>query len=183
MQMPMTHQSSLSSATVVMPGHWRADDRLVKSVLAVIVLLLGCLGCSTSDATKAADGSDGNAVLLITRPDGQADTIWSRDRGHLRIEAGCILFKGQLAMFPFGTRLVEGATALQISDDEEPIALDGSAEVDVMGSEVPLGRKGDWDHAMDAANLDRWSECRRRADISKYADWWQVDQLVLSGTG
>jgi hypothetical protein len=87
-----------------------------------------------------------------------------------------------LAVFPFGTTLVDDSTALQISDDEKPITLDGSAEVDVMGSEVPLGDEGAWDHAMDATNLDRWSECRRRADISKYADWWQVDQLHSVGT-
>lgn len=153
----------------------------MKSFVAVIVLL-GCVGCSTSAPTKTADDSDGNAVALITRPDGQNDTMWSTDRGHLRIEAGCILFKGQLAVFPFGTTLVDGSTALQISDDDEPITLDGSAEVDVMGSEVPLGDEGDWDHAMDAANLARWSECRQRADISEYADWWQVNQLDLVGT-
>lgn len=178
----MTHQLGLGSAAVVVPEHWRADDRLMKSFVAVIVLL-GCLGCSTSAATKAADDSDGNAVLLITRPDGQNDTLWSRDRGHLRVEGGCILFKGQLVAFPFGTRLVDGSTALQISDGEEPVALDGSAEVAVMGSEVPLGGEGAWDHAMDAVNLDLWSECRRRADISEYADWWQVNQLDLVGTG
>lgn len=167
---------------MVVPEHWRANDRLMKSFFAVI-LLLWCVGCSTSAPTKSVEDSGGDAVLLITRPDGQNGTIWSRDRGHLRVEAGCILFKGQLAAFPFGTRLVDGSTALQISDDEESITLDGSAEVDVMGSEVPLDEEGAWDHAMDAANLDRWSECRRRADISEYANWWQVNQLDLVGTG
>ena len=154
----------------------------MKSFL-VVVMLLGCAGCSSSAPTTAADDSGGNAVAPITRPDGQNDTIWSSDRGHLRVEAGCILFKGQLAVFPFGTTLVDGSTALQINDDDEPITLDGSAEVDVIGSEVPLGEEGAWDHAMDAANLAQWSECRRRADISEYADWWQVDQLDLVGAG
>ncbi|KQV64994.1 hypothetical protein ASC64_14930 [Nocardioides sp. Root122] len=152
----------------------------MKSFLAVIVLL-GCVGCSSSAPTTGADDSDGNAVALITRPDGQNDTIWSTGRGHLRVEAGCILFKGQLAVFPFGTSLANGSTSLKIRDGDESIPLDGSAEVDVTGSEVPLGEDGDWDHAMDAANLARWSECRRRADISEYADWWQVGQLHLVG--
>ena len=58
--------------------------------------------------------------------------------------AGCILFKGQLAVFPFGTTLVDGSTALRISDDDVDITLDGSAEVSVMGSEVPLGEEGAW---------------------------------------
>ena len=84
-------------------------------------------------------------------------------------------------MFPFGTTLANGSTSLQVSDDDEPIPLDGSAEVDVIGSEVPIGEDGDWDHAMDAANLARWSECRRLADIEEYADWWQVGQLRLVG--
>lgn len=147
------------------------------------LLLLGCLGCSTPAATETVDDSDGDAVVLITRPDGPYDTIWSSDRGHLRVEAGCILFKGQLVAFPFGTKLVDSSTALQVSDGEEPVPLDGSAEVDAVGSEVPLGGEGDWDHAMSAANLDRWSECRRRVGISEYADWWQVDQLDRTGAG
>lgn len=149
--------------------------------LLSILLLLGCAGCSTSDHTQGADDSDGNAVALITRPEGQNDSIWSTGRGHLRVAGGCILFKGELAVFPFGTTLVTGSTALQISGGDEPIPLDRSAEVDVMGSEVPLGEDGDWDHAMDVANLARWSDCRRRADISEYADWWQIGQLHLVG--
>ncbi|GAA5130659.1 hypothetical protein GCM10023339_61490 [Alloalcanivorax gelatiniphagus] len=149
-------------------------------MLAVLVMLASA-GCSTPAPPRAAD----DAVVLITRPEGQDDTIWSRDRGHLRVEAGCILFKGQLAVFPSGTRLVDddGSTALQIGEGEAPITLDGSAEVDVMGNEVPLGEDGAWDHAMDATNVDLWSECRRRADISAYADWWQVLQLELVSTG
>ena len=146
------------------------------------MVLLACVGCSPSTSTNAEVDPDGSDVLLITRPEGRNDTIWSRDRGHLRVEDGCILFKGQLAVFPFGTRLVDGSTALQLGDDEAPVALDGSVEVDVTGSEVPLAEERAWDHAMDATNLDRWSECRRRADISEYADWWQVDQLVVVDT-
>lgn len=111
------------------------------------------------------------------------DTTWDADRGHLRVEAGCILFKGQLVVFPFGTRLVDGSSALQIGGDGEPVTLDGSAEVDVMGSEVPVAEEGDWDHAMDDANLEQWSECRRRAGISEYAEWWQVLRLDPVSTG
>lgn len=153
----------------------------MKPSLALVVLF-ACAGCSTSASTTGADDDNGSAVALITRPEGQNDTIWSTGRGHLRVEAGCILFKGQLAVFPFGTTLVDGSTFLQISDGDEPIPLDGSAEVDVIGSEVPLGKDGDWGHSMDASNLARWTECRQRADISEYADWWQVGQVDLVGS-
>lgn len=176
----MTPQQGLGSATPMVPEHCSADDRCMKSVAAMVMLLV-CVGCSTPAATDAGDGSDVNAVLLITRPDGQNDTTWETDQGHLRVQSGCILFKGRLVVFPFDTRLVDDSTALQISDSAEPIAL-GTAEVSVMGSEVPLGEEGDWDHAMDAANLDRWSECRRRADVSEYADRWQIGDVNLVGT-
>jgi hypothetical protein len=165
----------------MVPEHRLADARLMK-FFVLVILMLSCVGCTSAD-TKAPDDSDSESVLLITRPDGQDGSAWDLERGHLRVQAGCILFKGQLAAFPFGTRLIDGSTALQISDDEDPISLNGSAEVDVMGSEVPLAEQGDWDHAMDAGNLDRWSECRRRANISEYADWWQVGQLELVSTG
>jgi len=177
----MTPQQGLGSATFVVLEHCRAHDRGMKSIVVVVTLLV-CTGCSTPAATDSVDRSRSSAVMLITRPEGQNDTTWDTDRGHLRVEAGCILVKGRLAVFPFGTRLVDDSTAVQLSDEAEPIALDGTAEVSVLGSEVPIGREGDWDHAMDAANLDRWSECRRRAGISEYADWWLLGQVDLMST-
>jgi len=143
--------------------------------IAVVALLLTCTGCSGPGPSERHDGS----VVLITRPEGQDDSTWEQDRGHLRVESGCILFKGQLVVFPHDTRLVDGGTALALDEDAVALPLDGTAEVAVTGSEVPLGTAGDWEHAMDAANLERWSDCRRRAGISEYADWWQVVSVDL----
>ena len=165
-------------------------SRIVKTPVGIVglgllalIVLLGCIGCTTSAGTQDTDESEDSPVTLITRREGENDSIWSTGRGHLRVEAGCILLKGQLVVFPFGTTLTDGSTSLQISADDEPIPLDGSAEVDVTGSEVPLGEDSDWDQAMDAVNLARWSDCRRRVGISEYADWWMVGQLRVVGDG
>ena len=142
-------------------------------------LMLCLVACSESDERSSRTDDRSGSVLLITKAEGQDDSTWMEDSGHLRIEAGCVLFKGQLVAFPFGTRLVEGSTALQMDDDSKPVNLDGDAEVRVFGSKVPVGDQGDWSHMMDAENLDRWSECQRRADISEYADWWQVSDVTM----
>jgi hypothetical protein len=143
--------------------------------------LIWCLvACSKSDETSSRTDDRSGSVLLITKAEGQNDSTWMEDSGHLRVEAGCVLFKGQLVAFPFGTRLVENSSALQMDDDAKPVNLDGEAEVQVLGSKVPVGDQGDWSHVMDAGNLGRWAECQRRADISEYADWWQVSDITLA---
>lgn len=146
----------------------------------LVVLMLLLFACSESDARSNGTDDQSGSVLLITKAEGEDDSTWMEDWGRVRIEAGCVLFKGQLVAFPFGSRLVENSTAVQIDEDSKPVSLDGEAEVRVFGSEVPVGDEGDWDHMMDAANLARWTECHRRADISEYADWWQVSDMTVA---
>ncbi|MDR7253424.1 hypothetical protein J2X46_002409 [Nocardioides sp. BE266] len=147
-------------------------------VAPLALMLAGCAPPWSDDEPDDTSGS----VQLVTRPEGRNDSTWDEDTGTMRVEAGCVLFKGQLTAFPYGTRVVDDGAAIQLDEDSAPVALDGRTEVYVTGSEVPLGEDGDWDHAMDRTNLERWDECRRRVAPSPYADWWQVTGFEATGS-
>ena len=153
--------------------------------IATTVVIAGLVGltlqgCSGGDNESDSQGTrQPGLVLLITKAEGQNDSTWQEREVRIRISEGCILLNGQLAVFPYGTRLMDDSSAVQLDGDSDPILLAGEAIVQVIGSHVPLGEEGDWDHAMDAENLARWSDCRQRVNVSEYADWWQVSGMRL----
>lgn len=158
------------------------DDSIMRWLAALLVALTGCSATPTPRASSD-EGPDrteqSRSVLLITRPEGKNDWAFQGGEGRLRVREDCILLNGQLVVFPYGTRLLNEATAVQIDDDSEPMSLTGEAVVHVSGSNVPIGVEGDWDHAMDEENLARWSRCGQRVNASEYADWWLVSDMRL----
>jgi hypothetical protein len=171
-QAAQTGRAGCSSVTTLATVGSRRQDADMRWVVALAVLV--ATGCSLP-----SDSDEDDPPPLITRPKGPTQTIWSSDVGTLRLEDGCLLFKGQLTAFPHGARLVASGTALQLSDDDEPVPVDGTTLVGVTGSEVPLGGPRAWKNAFDSSNLERWETCRVNADISEYADWWQVGSVAV----
>lgn len=147
-----------------------------RAVVALLLMGLPCLsGCQSGDGTaSSASGVSAKGTHVVTRSKDSTETAWQRKTVTLRIEQGCVLASGQMAVLPYGSYIDE-AWVLHLPGSE-PVALDDPKQVSLMGSTIQF-KDQDLPAQLSNTNRENWNYCRDELKPSEYSDWWQVSTI------